>query len=68
MLDISIIIYFNDILIFLKIKKEYVKYIKKVLIALAKKNLRINLKKYKWHKKKLSFLNLKLKKTEFEYR
>ena len=68
MLDISIIIYFNDILIFLKIKKEYVKYIKKVLIALAKKNLRINLKKYKWHKKMLSFLNLKLKKTEFEYR
>ena len=46
MLDILIIIYFDDIFIFLKIKKEYVKYIKKILIALAEKNLRINLKKY----------------------
>ena len=39
MLDILIIIYFDDILIFLKIKKKYVKYIKKILIVLAEKNL-----------------------------
>ena len=46
MLDISVIIYLDDIFIFLKTKEEYVKYIKKILIVLAEKNLRINLKKY----------------------
>ena len=45
MLDILIIIYFDDIFIFLKTEEEYIKYIKKMLIALAEKNLRINLKK-----------------------
>ena len=39
MLNILIITYFDDILIFLKIKKEYVKYIKKILTALTEKNL-----------------------------
>ena len=46
MLDILIIIYFDDIFIFSKIKKKYIKYVKKVLIILAEKNLRINSKKY----------------------
>ena len=45
MLDISVIIYFDDIFIFSKTKKKYIKYIKKVLTALAEKNLKINLKK-----------------------
>ena len=62
MLNILIIIYFDDIFIFLKTKKEHVKYIKKILIVLAEKNLRINLKKCK-----SSFSNLELKNTEFEY-
>ena len=39
MLDISVIIYFDNIFIFLKIKKKYIKYIKKVLTALTEKNL-----------------------------
>ena len=39
MLNILIITYFDDILIFLKIKKEYVKHIKKILTALTEKNL-----------------------------
>ena len=45
MFDISIIVYFDDIFIFSKTKKKYIKYIKKMLIALAEKNLRINSKK-----------------------
>ena len=37
--DISVIIYFDNIFIFSKIKKKYIKYIKKILTALAEKNL-----------------------------
>ena len=55
MLDIFIIIYFDDIFIFSKTKEEHVKYIKKVLILLAEKNLRVNSKKCEWHKKNRVF-------------
>ena len=47
MLDNLVIIYFDDIFIFSKIKKKYIKYIKKILATLAEKNLQVNLKKYK---------------------
>ena len=67
MLDISIIIYFDDILIFSKIKKKHVKYVKKILAVLAERNLQINSKKCEWHKKKSSFLNSELENTKFEY-
>ena len=43
--NISVITYLDDIFIFLKTKKKYIKYIKKVLTALAEKNLQMNLKK-----------------------
>ena len=66
-LDISVIIYFDDIFIFLKTEKKHIRYVKKILTALAEKNLRVNLKKCEWHKKKSSFLDSKLKNTEFEY-
>ena len=39
MLDILIIIYLDDIFIFSKTKKKYIKYIKKMLTVLAEKNL-----------------------------
>ena len=64
MLNISIIIYLDNILIFSKIKKEYVKYVKKVLTALAEKNLQINSKKCEQHKKKIEFFKFKIKKHE----
>ena len=64
MLDISIIIYFDDIFIFSKTKKKYIKYIKKMLIILAKKNLRVNLKKCEWYKKEVEFFGFKIKKHE----
>ena len=37
MLDILIIIYFDDIFIFSKIKKKYIKHVKKMLTVLAEK-------------------------------
>ena len=46
-LDVSIIAYFDNIFIFSKTKKKYIKYVKKVLTALAEKSLKINLKKCK---------------------
>ena len=38
-LDILVIVYLDNIFIFLKTKKKYIKYVKKVLTALAEKNL-----------------------------
>ena len=55
MFNISIIIYFDDIFIFSKTKKKHVKYVKKILIVLAEKNLQVNLKKCEWHKKNRVF-------------
>ena len=45
--NISIIAYFDDILIFSKTRKKYIKHVKKILIVLIEKDLQINLKKYK---------------------
>ena len=64
MLDISVIAYLDDILIFSKTKKEYIKYVKKVLTVLAEKNLQINLKKCEWHKKEVEFLGFRIEKHE----
>ena len=64
MLDISVITYLDDIFIFLKTEKKYVKYIKEILTALAEKNLRVNLKKCEWHKKKVEFFGFKIEKHE----
>ena len=64
MLNILIIIYFNDNLIFLKIKKN-IKYVKEVLIILKKiyKLIRRNINSMK----KIKFFKFKVKKTEFKY-
>ena len=63
-LDISIIIYFDDIFIFSKIKEKYIKHVKKMLTALTEKNLQINLKKYKQYKKKVEFLEFRVGKNK----
>ncbi|KAF2448605.1 hypothetical protein P171DRAFT_353228, partial [Karstenula rhodostoma CBS 690.94] len=47
LVNISYIIYLDNILIFLDNKKDYKRYIKKVLKYLYKVKLFINLKKYK---------------------
>ena len=41
--------YLDDILIYLKIKKEYIKYVTAVLKALEKANMRINSAKSVFH-------------------
>ncbi len=44
-----VIIYLNDIMIYLNILKEHINYVFKVLECLNKKNLRLKLKKCEFH-------------------
>jgi hypothetical protein len=55
-LDIFVIIYLDNILIFSKIEEEYKKYIKKILRKLIDKNLRIKTEKTEFYAKKVDFL------------
>jgi hypothetical protein len=55
-LDIFVIIYLDDILIFLKTEKEYKEYIKKILKKLINENLRIKTEKTEFHAKEVDFL------------
>ena len=60
-LNIFVIKYLNDILIFFQIIEEYEQYIKKMLKCLSKRNLLIKLKKCDWHKKEIDFLKFIIK-------
>ncbi len=51
-----IIVYLNDILVYLKTKKEHMQYVKKVLQTLKKVNLRIKSEKSKFHVQNVQFL------------
>ena len=55
-LDVFVIIYLDDILIFSKTKEEYKEYIKKILKRLKDENLRIKIKKTQFYAKKVNFL------------
>ena len=55
-LDIFVIAYLDDILIYLEDEKDYIKYVTKVLKALDKHNFRLKLKKCKFYKTKVDFL------------
>jgi hypothetical protein len=55
-LDIFVVAYLDDILIFSKTKTEYIEYVKKVLEKLKKANLLLKLEKYKFYQEELKFL------------
>ncbi|EMD59575.1 hypothetical protein COCSADRAFT_49632, partial [Bipolaris sorokiniana ND90Pr] len=55
-LDIFIITYLDNILIYLENEKDYILYIKIVLKKLDKYSLRLKLKKCKFYKNKVNFL------------
>jgi hypothetical protein len=48
-LDIFIVAYLDNILIFSKIEAEHIKHIRKVLKKLRQIDLRLKPEKYKWH-------------------
>ncbi len=51
-----IIVYLNNILVYLKIKKEYVQHVKKVLQTLKKVDLHIKSEKSEFHVQSVQFL------------
>jgi hypothetical protein len=56
-LDVFVIIYLDDILIFSKTEEEYKEYIKKILRKLINENLRIKTKKTEFHAKEVDLLD-----------
>ena len=61
-------IYINNILIYLKIEEEYIRYIKTILKSLKKVRLRVKMKKLVFYTKKINFLEyiIILKKIEIK--
>jgi hypothetical protein len=60
-LDIFIIVYLDDILIFSENKEEYKEYITKVLLKLLKAKLLVNPEKSHFHIQKVSFIGYIIK-------
>ena len=55
-LDIFVIIYLNDILVFSQTIEEHEQHVKKMLECLSKRNLLIKSEKCDWHKREVDFL------------
>ena len=60
-MDDFIIVYLNNIIIYLNSEKEYKEYIKWVLSKVYKKNMLVVIKKYKFHTKKTNFVGFIIK-------
>jgi hypothetical protein len=56
-LDIFVVAYLDDILIYLTNEKDYIKQVNLVLKTLGKAGMRINKPKYTFHTKKMEFLS-----------
>jgi hypothetical protein len=56
-LDITVVAYLNDILVFSKTLEEHKVHMQQVLERLAKADLCLKLEKCKWHKDKVEFLS-----------
>jgi len=50
--------YFNNVLIFLKTRAEYIKYINKIIQRLSNTGLQININKFKFYTTKIKYLSL----------
>lgn len=63
-LNIFIIAYLDNILVFFKIMKEHVNYIKKILKQLNERDLQLKSEKCKFHKKDVNFLEFVIDRKE----
>ena len=60
-LDKFIIVYFNNIIIYLIIKEEYGEYVKQVLKRLQEEQMLVVIKKYKFFTRKTNFIKFIIK-------
>ena len=60
-LDDFIMVYLDNIIIYLNNKEEYKEYIKQVLSRLYKENILVVIKKYKFYTKKTDFIGFIIK-------
>ena len=60
-MDDFVIIYLDNIIIYLNSEKEYKEYIEWVLSRLYKENILVIIKKYKFHTKKTNFVGFIIK-------
>ena len=60
-MDDFIIVYLDNIIIYLNSKKEYEEYIKWVLSRLYKENILVVIEKYKFYTKKTDFIGFIIK-------
>ena len=65
-MDVFVIIYLDDILIFSKTEEEYKRYIKKILKKLIDENLRIKTEKTEFHAKEVDFLGFIIGREEIK--
>jgi Reverse transcriptase (RNA-dependent DNA polymerase) len=56
LLDITCVVYINDICIFSDLIEEYAKYVQEVFTRLRKTRLYVKLSKYKFDKEEIAFL------------
>ena len=55
-MDITIVAYLNNILVYSKTLEEHVKHVRQVLTCLGAAHLRLKPKKCEWHKEEVEFL------------
>ena len=60
-MDNFVIVYLDNIIIYLNSEKEYKEHIEWVLNRLYKKNMPVAIKKYKFHTKKTDFIGFIIK-------
>ena len=63
-LNMFVIVYLNDILIFFKTMKEHVKHVSTILNCLNEKDLKLKSKKYEFHKIEMKFLKFVIDQNE----
>jgi len=54
------LVYFDDIIIYLKTFKDYKRHVRKVLQAIKSADLKLKLTKCKWFKQEITFLDHKI--------
>ena len=65
-LNIFVIVYLNDILIFFEIMKFHVNHVMTIFKCLNERNLRFKSKKCEFHRKKIDFLNFVIERNEIK--